>query len=208
MDVNIINNSTNRSLVSILLLPILLSLCGCMDEKFYLDPILSVVEDSELKQTDQPLVTDLSVDFLYNGEIDPTLTSHALIEAQAILNKSNQLKLGDVSEPECDTMIFITMICIASEGPNKEQEDRIRIVFGMAGLANVKRTDHLEINVRYESEGKQIWSNNYATSLHKVYHTKNIPEGIEPMSKVVAIQTMMEHLIMNLIWDMQADGII
>jgi hypothetical protein len=195
---------TNRPHLLVLGLGVmLLTQCGCLQVRSYVDPKLSRASFGDLQPCVSPLPLEVAFEFQVNGKSNTSATEslrpqmvHALFGSGLFLTVlSNSSSNG--------AQLHIVLNDRGSIGGAITKGIVTGLTFGGIGS---RVTDAYLFTATYQSPGKQPVTKTYEHAIHTTIGLKKGPEGLLPRAPNAAVSEVLEQLTLNLLHDLQSDG--
>lgn len=179
------------------------TLTGCLSTKMYVDPTLAKVAYSDLT----PPAEKHPVQLLYEFQTKGSLNAAAIKETQPMatnaLQKSNMFSQVVSAPGMSDYKLFITINNVADMKEAQSSGVKTGLTLGLAGSTV---TDGYLCKAIYQAPGKEPVVKNYQHAIHTTIGNTEAPKGLQPLKPQVAVQQVVEDLILNAVKDLNAEG--
>ena len=176
---------------------------GCVNLQSYVDPTLRKVQFDELKAPAQPLSIGVLVEFQQNGEEKVAATGNARKIVLNVLETSNLF--SSVHSGVATSDRHLKLVIDNTGGSIKGSGTLTGLTFGAVGTAT---TDRYYVTATFEDSASQSVVKEYQHALHSTIGSKSGPEGLEPMPTMDAWEQVIGEVVLLLLYDLQADGLL
>ncbi len=181
-----------------------LLLSGCLSVKHYVNPAdLPQVTAADLKPLASKQNIQLFFEYQTNGATNAKATDRVGPMVADALKRSS-LFAYVVSAPEtADRKLFVTINNISNMGEAQSKGFATGLTFGLAGSTIA---DGLIMTSTYDAPGTPEAKHSYKTAIYSTIGATSGPAGLQPVSEDVAIHSIVDSFVFNLLNDMTHAG--
>jgi hypothetical protein len=175
-------------------------LLGCISSKSYLDPVYPKLTYGDVKRPIKPIPLALSVEFQRNGESFPKAVPTVLDASSRILRATGVV---EPDGPNSIGQVKITLNNVSDLAAARAKGFGTGLTFGLVGTTV---TDNYELTMSVTVNGKTVEKANIKNAFNTTVGNTSIPGGLETFTAGVAVQKVLEQMILEAIKQIQADS--
>ncbi len=169
----------------------------------YLDPTLHAVRYQDLERPASPQTIHLVPEWQTQGTPVPSLSQTLRNQLEIPLLKSGLVTLAGAASADHPTLTVI----VNNHGDTGEavgQGILAGLTFGVAGSAV---TDQYTMTARFNAKGKPPFAKAYKHALLSLTN-RDAPQGMQLAPRGMAVDAVLEQMILSLLRDLQAKGLL
>jgi hypothetical protein len=177
-----------------------IALSGCLSTKHYVDPASGKIRYEDLRKPAQPIAMQVNVEFSRQGKRLPRADAQLRGDVEQVLRESGLIvPQADATADE----MTVAVNNVADLGDAAAKGFGTGLTFGLAGSTVL---DGYEMTVTLKRGDAVVTKSGYKDVMISTVGNKAGPTGLSPLTTNAAFSTIVQHLLLNALADLQKDG--